>query len=552
MLNNYAKPVLALVVIVTAVYFNGLSNDFVMDDWPVIAENSKLDSARYISDYFSSGVWKNTDIGSEQDTFLYRPVFLLTLYLAKQSFGNSPFGFHALNLALHLVNTVLVFFLVIRLSKTNSPLLAVFASLFFALHPVRVESIGWIAGITDPLVTCFILSSFLFYLKHLSLIQNTAANRLYLAISLMFFVLALLSKEVAVMLPFVMVAHSAFLGNEQGQGLNHKPTLFYIGLFFLVLIVYFIIRKIALGSTIALTSFSMTGVFHLFSFVGEYIKLLFIPWPLNYYYAVPENGILQLWGAIFTIAILLASAWFVIKRKFTDRLMLFSACWFGFTLLPSLSLAFYTEPNFSIRYLYLPSIGLAFVVPQLIESIYIRHKKTTIVTCSGILLMFSFLTLYANRTWQNEYTFYSHAMAVTPKHAGPVAGLATYYQRNNKNQKAIEYYLKTIELGDKPTRVSALENIGLIYGLSGDVAKSTEFYTKAYNIAPNRSTVLVGLGNNAWSRKDFQAARSFYEKAYRADKTNYEAAYNLSVIYQNLRDRNKAAFYQQEALKLKK
>lgn len=296
----------------------------------------------------------------------------------------------------------------------------------------------------------------------------------------------------------------------------------------------------------------MTGVFHLFSFVGEYIKLLFIPWPLNYYYAVPENGILQLWGAIFTIAILLASAWFVIKRKFTDRLMLFSACWFGFTLLPSLSLAFYTEPNFSIRYLYLPSIGLAFVVPQLIESIYIRHKKTTIVTCSGILLMFSFLTLYANRTWQNEYTFYSHAMAVTPKHAGPVAGLATYYQRNNKNQKAIEYYLKTIELGDKPTRVSALENIGLIYGLSGDVAKSTEFYTKAYNIAPNRSTVLVGLGNNAWSRKDFQAARSFYEKAYRADKTNYEAAYNLSVIYQNLRDRNKAAFYQQEALKLKK
>ncbi|NOX42945.1 MAG: hypothetical protein GXP19_04310 [Gammaproteobacteria bacterium] len=518
-----------------------------MDDWPVIAENPKLDSAQYISDYFSGGVWKNTDIGSEQDTFLYRPVFLLTLYIGKQLFGNSPFGFHALNLTLHFINTVLVFFLIIRLSKTKSRLLALFASLFFALHPIHAESVSWIAGITDPLVSCFVLSSFLLYLKF-----RATPNRIFLILSLVFFVLALLSKENAVMLPFVMIAYATFLGQEQGQGVNHKPSLTHIGLFFIVLIIYFIVRKIILGSTIALSDFSMTGVFHLFSFVGEYIKLLFIPWPLNYYYAVPENGILQIWGAIFTLTVLATLVFFVAKRQFKDKIVLFSVCWIGLILLPSLSLAFHAEPNFSIRYLYLPSAGLSFMLPYLIESLFVRYKKATVISCSGILLVFSILTIYANRIWQNEFVFYSHAMAVTPLQAGPVSGLATYFRRNKQDQKAIEYYLKASELGDTLDKVNAFENIGLIYGLKGNVEQSTTFYTKAYNLAPNRSTVLVGLGNNAWSRKDYQATRSFYEKAFQADKNNYEAAYNLSILYRSLGDMNKAAYYQREALNLKR
>jgi len=537
----YSKELLALIIISIATYSNGLSGEFIMDDWPIIAENSHLTGTHNITHFFTSGVWNNSGIPGDQDNFLYRPVFLLTLYLGHQLFSEGPVGFHTLNLVLHTLNAILVFFLVLRLSGRGQRWPALFAALLFVVHPVHAESVSWIAGITDPLVTLFLLGAFLIYLDH-----EIKPHPARLVISLLLFVLALLSKETAVMLPFILIAHTLVYG----KSLREPRWLRNIAAFIAVLIIYFIARKLALGSTIALSEFSLSGFFYLFEFTGEYFKLLIVPWPINYYYAVPAEGLLQLWGGIVVLALAGGLSVLLLKGKQNNKVILFSMAWIILTLLPSLSLAFHKEPNFSIRFLYLPSIGLALMLPVLIQPLFARYKNITLVTSTVVLVIFSIITMKANLLWQNEEIFYTHAKEVTPAHAGPVSGLAKYYQRNKQDQKAIQYYLKTVDLGDKATKVAAYENIGLIYGMQGNIAQSTTYYMKAYELAPGRSTVLVGLGNNAWSRKDFQAARSYYEKAFSADRNNYQAAYNLSLLYKMLGDMNKAAYYQQQALKI--
>ena len=538
----FQKEILVLIVVSTALYFNSLSGAFIMDDWPIIAENPHLTGTHNIVPFFTSGVWNNSGIPGDQDDFLYRPVFLLTFYLGHQLFGDAPVAYHALNLALHTLNAIMVFFLVLRLSSSDRRWPALFAALVFVIHPVHAESVSWIAGITDPLVTLFLLGSFLVYLDH-----ESKPHPARLTISLLLFMLALLSKETAVMLPFILIAYAL----AYGKNLREARWLRNIGAFIAVLILYFIARKLALGTTIALSEFSLSGFFHLFEFTVEYFKLLIVPWPINYYYAVPADGLLQLWGGVVVLGLIGGLSALLLKGKLDNKVILFSMAWIILTLLPSLSLAFHKEPNFSIRFLYLPSVGVALMLPTLIQPLFTRYKIFAVITGVVLLLIFSSITMMANLNWQNEEIFYTHAKEVTPDHAGPVSGLAKYYQRNKQGKKAIQYYLKTVDLGDKATKVAAYENIGLIYGIQGNVAQSTTYYTKAYELAPGRSTVLVGLGNNAWSRKDFQAARSYYEQAFSADRNNYQAAYNLSLLYKMLGDLNKAAFYQQQALKIK-
>ena len=548
-----------------------------MDDWPVVAKNPHLTDSKNVQAYFTSGVWNNTGIPDDEDDYLYRPIFLTTLFLAYQMFGTEPLGYHLLNLSLHIGNTLLVFFLLILILKTEADSitlidsrfhgndvsnnrgnvsssennastnrqsgLPLFVALVFAVHPVHSESISWIAAITDPLVTLFILGSFITFLLH-----RENQKKRFLITSLGLFALGLLSKETAVMLPFIIIT---WLTLEKTSSLLEKRNLITLGLYFTLLIIYFALRKNALGNTIALNNINLDGFIILFSFAAEYIKLLFVPWPMNYYYAIPHDGILQTWGAVVSLLIIAGIIYAIIKQQSQRKLILFSLFWIGLTLLPSLSLAFHESPGFSVRFLYLPSAGLAILLLALLTAPFEKHKTASITSGAILLAVFSVITIMANQIWKNELTFFTHAQQVTPKHAGPVSGFAMYYERNKQDDKAVEYYLKTARLGNNKVKAIAYEHIGLIYGIQGSINQSTEYYQKANTLKPNTSTILVGLGNNAWSRKDLQGALSFYTQAFNADKKNYHAAYNLSILYRTMGDMNRAAIYQQQAQQLK-
>jgi tetratricopeptide (TPR) repeat protein len=500
------------------VYGRALGGDFVLDDWPVIKENSRITETRFIPDYFVSGVWSNTDLGNETASagnFLYRPLFMLVLNLGYQVWGDSALAFHAVNIVLHAINTILLFYIILGLVPGRNQMAAFFGATLFAVHPVHVESIAWIAGLTDPLVSVFLLSTFLLYRRYLR-----SGKATYAILALACYAAGLLSKEVAVFFPAVLIVYD-WLSDQIKIGRLTPYAMLLIG--------YFMARSSALGEGVAWASFDFGNLPVLIEYFLRYIQLLLVPWPLDFYFAGgPSSNLLA--AGIGGVALLGALA--ILPRAIRDRdnLPVLGVAWFSVTILPALPIALLDAPVFAIRVLYLPSAGLAFLGTTLY--MVLREHTPAIGTAWGLIAVFAFVSIAEIRDWKDDVAFHLVAMNANPHSAAPNYGLARAYERDGKLKYAAESYMQAAELTqDKDRQLNYLEDAAFLFGQRGDIEHSEQLYRLILDRKPGHSSAWVGMGNNAWARNDMPQAIKFYLEAYEADPSNHAASYNLAMAY---------------------
>lgn len=535
------------------VFARGLMGDFVMDDWPVIKENSKITDTKYIPNYFTSGVWANTDLSEQTGVgghSLYRPLFLLTLNISHLLWGDNAFAYHALNLTLHGINTILVYLLISGFFSSASRMTAGMAAAIFAVHPVHVESVAWVAGISDPLVALFLLGGFLLHRR-----SQQQADRLSAIGVAACYALALLCKETAILFPLILLSYDALFHRAS---LTAPKTILRYTSYAAILAIYFVLRSNALsGGELADNGLWSRLDFHnwplLLEFFTHYIQLLFFPWPLEYYYSAPNVGTLVLIvGGLIIVSALFYGYW---ASQHGHKLYLLSLAWIIFFLLPSLPIALFSEPVFATRVLYLPSAGLSLFLAWLIHytqglaSTNTANNTAPKVIASGtkaitsiMLLVFAMMTLVETDDWQNDTAFYTQAMKTSPDSHKPIVGLAAAKARENNTDYAIDLYLRAAELAPRESdKLDYQESAAALYGQTGNTSKSEELYNEILRRSPNRSSAWVGLGNNALARKNSQQAMGFYQKAYQADPSNFVASYNLMLVYQSLGKLQEAA-----------
>jgi tetratricopeptide (TPR) repeat protein len=504
-----------------------------MDDWPVIKENSQVTEIRYIPDYFTSGVWSNTDLGDQFDTigdFLYRPLFLTAINIGHQLWGVNATAFHAVNLVLHSICTVLVFFLILGLTRNRGIAAALFGASLFAVHPVHVESVAWIAGFTDPFVSALLLGTALLHRRYAE-----SGRSLFGVLALLCYGAGLLSKEVAVFFPLVLAVEDWALSR-----LSLKRFLPYAAM----LVAYFVARSAALGAGVALSRFDLTGLPVLAEFFLRYVHLVAIPCPLEFYYAKPATNFLILGSGILVLAAAVAGLARGLRNR--DALPVVGVAWFVITLLPALPLALLDTPTFAIRALYLPTVGLSLLAAWLLESA--RGRIAVSRAAWGVVVLFALISFVEVSDWANDVAFYSRAVVSNPQSAIPYEGLSRAYEREGRLDLAIEASAKATELATRESRqLDYLETTARLLGQSGDIERSERFYREILTRAPRRSSAWVGMGNNAWARKDLQAAVGFYHKAYDADPTNYAATFNLAMAYRRLGEEDRARHYEELA-----
>ncbi len=523
-----------------------------MDDWPVISDNSKITDSKYIPDYFTSGVWANTDL-SEQTGIgghtLYRPLFLLTLNLAHQLWGDNALAYHALNLGLHGINTVLVYFLILGFGSSASRMTAGMAAAIFAVHPVHVESVAWIAGITDPLVSLFLLSGFLLHRRSRRSQASKPANLLLIIGAPLCYAMALLSKETAILFPLLLMTFDALF---QRASLKTPAVIIQYVVYAALLAIYFMLRANALGS--GLTELGTDGVWSrmdfqnwplLLEFSAHYVQLLFFPTPLEYYYTTPNVSNL----ALIVGATLIIGAWLYLPRALNKghKLYVLAVAWVTLFLLPALPIALFSEPVFAIRVLYLPSVGFVLFIAWWVQHSQKLSNTLTLTAktvTSIMLLWFMMATLIEIDDWQNDTVFYIQAMKTSPDSYKPIAGLAAVKERENNTEYAIDLYLRAAELASlKSEQLNFKDNAARLYGQAGNTDKSESLYRDILRRDPKRSSAWVGLGNNALARQRSQQALSHYQKAYQTDPQNFVASYNLAMIYQTLGKLQQAAHF---------
>src|SRR5882672_10692910 len=204
-----------------AVYLPSLRYQFVFDDPDQIVKNAAVHSASSIPRYFTSDV--SPPASADEVGNFYRPVFLLWL-LANYSVGGvNPVWWHATSLGMHLLATLLVYLLAFRMTRDD--LLAGGSALLFGLHSVHIEGVAWISGVTEPLLAVLFLASFLCFIKSRERPgELKSPRRGWLLASLGLYILALLEKETAIILPVLIFAYVWLFESSDAREAESKPT----------------------------------------------------------------------------------------------------------------------------------------------------------------------------------------------------------------------------------------------------------------------------------------------------------------------------------------
>jgi tetratricopeptide (TPR) repeat protein len=346
------------------IYLNSLGNTFVYDDYLTITNNYFIREWRYLSAFFNQ---KYFAISNE---LTYRPVVTLSYFVDYAIWQLRPCGYHLTNLIIHTLNVYLVYFTAYHLFKNR--ITAFISCLLFSVHPIFSEAVNAVSYREDLLSASFLLVAFILFIKY-----NESTNRRYFiiwyALSLLTYLLAMLSKETAFVLPFLVLSydlifqknHILNFHNRIRRLVTNYAGYIAIGGFYLFLRFYLIHNPSESvgypGNSVFVNFIMMTKV------LGYYVKLLFIPAPLNADYIVPLTFSPTDAAFIISIILLIITAILLVKKCRLSSVWTFSTIWFFVTLLPVLNII----PINNImaeRYLYIPGIGFIMLLGSILTS----------------------------------------------------------------------------------------------------------------------------------------------------------------------------------------
>jgi tetratricopeptide (TPR) repeat protein len=517
-------------------YLDTLWFKFVLDDRFQIEDNAWLRSWRYLPRYFTGDVWSFM-----HPTFpgnLYRPLFLLWFRLQYLAFGLNPWGWHFCTILAHVGVTVLVYYLAVRLLQDRRA--ALFATLIFGLHPVHVEAVAWVSGVTEPMLALFVIASFLCYLHRRT---DHLHERAYLVASLVLYALAMLAKETALVLPVIIFASELIWSGPAG-GFRWRAWLQrgwaalavvapYIGLS----VAYFVVRVVALHG------FQNPREFHSFfsmvltwpTVIWFYIRHMVWPVGMGPFYDmdyVTHPNIRNVLLPSLVVLLIAAGLSYLVTRSQKTAL---AALWLVLPILPVLNLRVFSEGHFvHDRYLYLPSVGFAMLVGMglcrlQIGSARLLGQPALQVGLAAVLA----LALATGITEETAYfadpmTFYTRASTMSANGEGAQTNLAGVLGEHGHLDEAIKIYEKVLPI--QPNNCDVNYNLGYAYYLSGRLPEADRLLSRAVELGPNHPDAFFYLGLTKLKLGDINAAAADVQRAIaiRPDVGHYHFA--LGVI----------------------
>ena len=476
-------PWLLLVTGITAVCFLPmLQNDFTnWDDKTYVVDNIMLRGPDW------NAIFTQPLAGN------YHPLTLASLAINYQLSELNAFSYLLVNFLLHLINTGLVFYFIWLISGKKT-WVAAFTALIFGIHPMHVESVAWVTERKDVLYTFFFILSLIQYWHYIN--KNRIAN---LVFCFLFFVVSLLSKPAAIILPLILF----LLDYWKGRPLSKKIFLEKIP--FLLAAIAFSIVTIKIQSPVAV------GVFNEFPlwlrpFLGSYTIMIyfvrfFIPYPLSAFHPFPpaDNPGTIIYAAPVFILALLAALWILRKNK----IIVFGILFFLINLLLVSQVMPIGFTIVSERYTYMPYIGMAFMLAMWLNNYKAAFaKKISWGIFALVAVVFGFMTFQRTKVWKDSGALWSDVIKHYPNASMPRTNRASYYavlavtpghenQKDSLYKQAIEDC--TISIQNQPENPDAYEKRGMTFlqqtrykeaSMDGDsIIKQAPFYKSGYEIS---------------------------------------------------------------------
>jgi tetratricopeptide (TPR) repeat protein len=523
--------VLVLAILTLATYWRSQDHGFIeYDDQLYITKNYLTQSD--ISLKSIAAAFKDVHTGN------WHPVTMLSHMLDWQLFGANAGGHHWTNVIIHLFNTILLF--VLWRMMTGAMWRSAFVAALFAVHPINVESVAWIAERKN------VLSTFFWFLTMISFVWYVRSPgwKRYFPV-LICFVLGLMSKAMLVTLPFVLLLMDYWPLNRTGfreqewQSIPPVPVkkeklsvlilekvpLFIMAMVFIGLTLYFQKTANAFASLESMP-FSDRIANAVVSYAW-YIKKLFWPTDLTVFY---PHRVILIWqvssAAIFLIAVTLLVCKYY--RKYPYLIM--GWFWYLGTLVPVIGLVQVGHQSMADRYAYVPLIGLFVIMAWHIPQALLKFNHSKIYTsCIFIIfiIIFSVSTSIQVGMWKDTATLFEEALKMNPENYMAYNILGSEEAGKGNPEKALHYYQMSIKLNPKYAR--AYSNAGNEYLKLGQYQEAYQYYQKAIAINDKLADAYYNLGvlNLVTNRPD--EALVHFNKALTIMPGYFDARFNLGV-----------------------
>ncbi|HLV87874.1 MAG TPA: tetratricopeptide repeat protein [Candidatus Sulfotelmatobacter sp.] len=513
-------------------YFPVSGHPFInFDDNVYVTANSHVNSGLNWNNF--KWAWTTTTEGN------WHPLTWLSHQFDCQLFGLNAGAHHFVNLLLHCSNTLLVFLLLNR--STRAKWQSAMVAALFALHPLNVESVAWVAELKNLLCTFFFLLALGAYGWYA---QNPQVKR-YLSVFALF-AMGLASKPMVITLPFVLLLIDFWpLGRVEGwtkpspefplpqqrfsRLLLEKLPLFVLSAASAIITV---MAQRTAGAVASLGSWTITlrleNAIHSYAM---YFWRAFLPMDLALYYPALY---LQLWEAGLAAVSLLAVSWVVYRFRAHHPYVVMGWLWFLGTLIPVIGLIQIGSQSMADRYAYIPLLGLFIAVVWAVADI---AKSTTldqrwlIAAAAVVLSAFSLITARQLHFWKSSEDLWAHTLHVTTNNFVAEEKLGNALRDVGRDDEALPHFFNAVEI--QPDVTSARLILGESLLRHGRYSEAMEHLDAVVRLSKDPSDLCDaydGLGIASAHIGDRARARQYFVRALQLNSGDQKSLYNLSLL----------------------
>jgi Flp pilus assembly protein TadD len=546
--HPYILISLSLVVLTFAVYWQTLGHEF-----------TNYDDGVYVFDnyYVKTGLTRESVGWAFTATYhsTWQPLVWLSYMVDYELYGLDPGGYHLTNLLLHTANTLLL--LVVLMRMTGYLWRSAFVAAVFALHPLHVESVAWIAERKDVLSTLFWMLTMWAYVRYT---ERPDLNR-YLPV-MVAFTLGLMAKPMLVTLPFVLILLDWWpLGRFRQAGVQRalwKIVPEKIPLLVLAaassVVTYLAQKKGAAVTSLEILSLWARISNALASYVNYIWKTI---WPANLsvFYPHPMDT-LPVWKVAAAGSLLVCISVVVILARRRHQYLLAGWLWFLGTILPVIGLVQFGRHAMADRFMYVPLIGLSLMVawgiPEFLKRW--RWRKEVLTVSAGVVLStFVICTWFQVVHWRNSITLFQHALKVTPDNYLAHHKLGVALADIGRTEEGVYHNYRALEIRPNFSRAySSLEfllvelefvpdarqfvakthhDLGSLFSKHGRLDEGIHHYYEALRVKPDYTEAYFSMGTVFIQTGKLDEAEIAFKEAIRLKPDHPESHLNLGVIY---------------------
>jgi len=525
------------------IFRSSLGNGFV--EWD---DNDYILNSHFIRSFSLDNI---REMFTNSHTGIWHPVTWFSHAIDYQLFGLDPMGHHFIGIIFHGFNAIWVYFIFIRLATIIQPgwdkvtplfLGGIVTALLFACHPLRVESVAWASEKKDLLSAFFILPTFLTYLNFTNHQESKFKNRWYF-LTLILFILSLMSKPMVVTFPVLLLIIDAFILNRTAGLKTIVPILIEKIPFFIISLTFGILAifsQTGSGAIVSLETLTLDNrLLNAIRVLIFYISKTIYPQSLVPLYPLPMDLSLGDHRIIFALAIFFGITLICIKLWKNEKPLCLAAwLYYLVAVLPIIGLIQVGRQGAADRYTYLPTLSFYFLLGGCIAWFLIKYSpafKKKFYVFLGLIIGGGILTGLAIKTdkqikvWNNSETFSASIIKVYPNKI-PLAHfkMARIYKSRGLREKAKEEYHLALKIN--PNYHSSLNDLGLMAMDEGHLKEAESFFRSGLKIRPDE-VFNTNLGTLFIKKKQYQLAEEYLIKALSLNPEYSDAHNNLGMVY---------------------